>query len=150
MTIQSDHPLKIQPFQKVLKQMKREATAEFQMIRAAATNAPFGLGGLGYAYGISDRATEARSVLEELTRFLEKGYEVQSDIALVEYGLGNRERALDWLEKALEAQTRWMPDLKYDTLWQNLHAEPRFVALLKKMALDLEFSGKVGARKPFE
>ena len=44
--------------------------------------------------------------------------------------------ALDWLEKAGEAQTRWMSELKCDPLWQNLRSEPRFVALLKKAGLE--------------
>jgi tetratricopeptide (TPR) repeat protein len=75
-------------------------------------------------------------VLDELTKFLQQGYEVQSDIALVYLGLGNRKKALEWLEKALEAQSSSVTYLKYDPLWQNLRSEPMFIALLKKMGLE--------------
>jgi TolB-like protein/Flp pilus assembly protein TadD len=122
----------------MMKQMYSEAIMEFQTVRASAGNTPFGLGNLGYAYAISGRVNEAHKVLDELTGFLRRGYEVQKDIAFVYQGLGDRERSLDWLEKALEAhaQARWLPELKYDPLWQNLRSEPRFVALLKKMGLE--------------
>jgi TolB-like protein/class 3 adenylate cyclase/tetratricopeptide (TPR) repeat protein len=120
----------------LMKQMNNEAIMEFQTLRASMGNTPFGLGKLGYAYGISGRVNEAHNVLDELTRFLRQGYEVQFDIALVYHGLSDRERTLDWLEKAVEAQTRWTPVMNYDVLWQNLRPEPRFIALLKKMGLE--------------
>ncbi|MHB8524106.1 MAG: adenylate/guanylate cyclase domain-containing protein [Limisphaerales bacterium] len=120
----------------LMKQRHSEAIMEFQTLRASVGNVPFGLGDLGYAYGMSGRVNEARKALDELTAFLQQGYEVQSDIALVYHGLGNRERTLDSLGKALEAQTQSMPVLKCDPLWQNLRSEPRFVALLKKMGLE--------------
>jgi tetratricopeptide (TPR) repeat protein len=120
----------------LMKQMYSEAIMEFQTVRASVGNTPYGLGGLGRAYGISGRVNEARKVLDELTGFLQQGYEVQYDIARVYHGLGNREKALDWLGKALEAQGRWTLELKVDPLWQNLRSEPRFLALLRKMGME--------------
>ena len=67
---------------------------------------------------------------------MQQGYEVQSDIAQVYHGLGNREKTLDWLEKALEAQGRWTLELKVNPLWQDLRSEPRFLALLKNVGLE--------------
>jgi Flp pilus assembly protein TadD len=113
-----------------------EAIAEAQTVRKLVGNNPFGLSDLGYAYGISGRVNEARKVLDGLTSFSQQGYEIQYDIALVYNGLGDRESTLDWLEKAGEAQARWMPELKCKPLWQNLRSEPRFIALLKKMGLE--------------
>ncbi|MGA2240393.1 MAG: tetratricopeptide repeat protein [Candidatus Bathyarchaeia archaeon] len=120
----------------LMKQMHREAIMEFQTIRASVGNTPSGLAELGCAYGISGRVNEARKVLDELTGFLQQGYEVQSDIAQVYHGLGNREKTLDWLEKALEAQGRWTLELKVNPLWQDLRSEPRFLALLKNVGLE--------------
>ncbi len=120
----------------LLKQMYTEALNEFQTTRASAGNTPYGLGDLGCAYGLSGRADEARKVLDELTGFLQQGYEVQADIAFVYHGLGDRGKTLDWLEKALDARNEWILSLRIDLFWQNLHSEPRFVALLKRMALE--------------
>lgn len=120
----------------LMKRMYSEAITEFQTIRASVGNTSYGLGSLGYAYGMSGRVNEARKVLDELTGFLQQGEEVQIDIALVYNGLGDREKALDWLGKAFEAKAYWMVELKVEPHWQNLGSEPRFVALLKKMGLE--------------
>ncbi len=75
-------------------------------------------------------------MIGELTGFLQQGYEVQYALALVYHGLGNREKTLDWLEKAFEEKATLMQDLKIEPLWQALRSEPRFIALLKKMGLE--------------
>jgi hypothetical protein len=75
-------------------------------------------------------------VLDELTGFLGKGYEVQYGMAQVYNGLGDREKTLDWLEKAVEAQSDGITDLDYNPLWQNVRSEPRVLALLKKMGME--------------
>jgi len=118
------------------KRMYSEAITEFQTLRASVGDVPLGLAGLGYAYGISGRVNDAGKVLDELTGFLQRGYEVQYDIAFVYNGLGNHEKALDWLEKAVETQADVMSGLKVAPDWQNLRSEPRFMALLKKMGLE--------------
>ena len=120
----------------LMKQMYGEAITELQTVRATVGNVPYGLGDLGYAYGISGRMNEARKVLDELTGFSQQGYEVQYDMALIYHGLGDRENTLVWLEKALDAQTYSITFLRCEPFWQNLRSEPRFVALLKKMGLE--------------
>jgi TolB-like protein/class 3 adenylate cyclase/Tfp pilus assembly protein PilF len=120
----------------LMKQMYGEAIAQFQTIRTSVGNAPVGLGKLGRAYAISGQLAEADKVLKELTGFLQRGHKVQFDIALVYHGLGNREKALDWLEKAFAVETNWIPEMKVDPLWQDLRSEPRIRALFRKTGLD--------------
>jgi hypothetical protein len=43
--------------------------------------------------------------------------------------------ALDWLEKAVEERTPWLPELKMDPAWDGLRSHPRFIDLLKKIGL---------------
>jgi serine/threonine protein kinase/TolB-like protein/Flp pilus assembly protein TadD len=119
----------------VMKGMVTKATGEFQIGRTLAGNSPFGLGDLGYVYAVSGKTAEAHKVLDELKRFLQQGYEVQVDVALVYHGLGDREQTLNWLEQALDARTVLLDDLNCDPIWQNLRSEPRIIALLKKMGL---------------
>jgi hypothetical protein len=49
---------------------------------------------------------------------------------------GEDSEALDWLEKAVEARTPWLPELKIDPNWDPIRSQPRFVALLKKIGLE--------------
>lgn len=58
------------------------------------------------------------------------------NLALVSLGLGDRARALDYLERAYAADSQWLGWLKYDRTFDPLRSEPRFVALMKKLRLD--------------
>lgn len=49
--------------------------------------------------------------------------------------IGENNKALDWLEKAIEIIPFEMWGIKYDPSFYNLHNEPRFLAILKKMGL---------------
>jgi serine/threonine-protein kinase len=56
--------------------------------------------------------------------------------ALVYIGLGDRERALDWLEAAYEARDPFLCYAKVFPPYDRLRAEPRFKALLERMGLE--------------
>lgn len=49
--------------------------------------------------------------------------------------IGEKEKALDLLEKCLEMKTPAMVRIKHNIYFKNLHSEPRFLALLKEMNL---------------
>ena len=57
------------------------------------------------------------------------------DIAALYVEGGNRERALDWLEKACEIRDPNVPYIGLPTYSDRLGAEPRFQALLRRMGL---------------
>ena len=62
-----------------------------------------------------------------------KRYAAAFRTALVYLGLGDRPRALDYLERALEADSQMMAWIGQEPLFDPIRSEPRFVALLKKM-----------------
>ncbi|MFN2397460.1 MAG: hypothetical protein ABR543_02265 [Gemmatimonadaceae bacterium] len=49
--------------------------------------------------------------------------------------MGEREQALDWLERAVETGA-FILYLGIDPTFRSLHPEPRFRALLKKVGLE--------------
>ena len=55
------------------------------------------------------------------------------NMALVSIGLGDRARALDYLEKAYATDSEWLGYLKLDKCFDSLRSEPRFQALLQKL-----------------
>ncbi len=57
-------------------------------------------------------------------------------IATTYAALGEKDQALDWLERAYEARLGILVYVKVEPLLYPLHGEPRFQALLKKMGLD--------------
>jgi adenylate cyclase len=56
--------------------------------------------------------------------------------AVVYLGLGDKQRALDGLEKAYEVRSALLTSIKVDRIYDPLRTEPRFIALLKKIGLD--------------
>ena len=112
-----------------------EAIAEFQKARALLPSDPFGLSELGYAYAQSGNKGEAARILNELFGFSKQGSSVSAGIGMVYHGLGDKEKAFEWLEKAY--QERAMPlEVKVDPVWDGLRSDPRFTALLKKIGLE--------------
>jgi predicted Zn-dependent protease len=69
-------------------------------------------------------------------RLTEGKYESPLRIALNYALAGADSKALDWLEKAAEERTSWLPELKMDPTWDALRSQPRFIALLKKIGLE--------------
>ena len=55
------------------------------------------------------------------------------NLAVVSLGLGDRLRALDYLEQAYTASSLSLAWLKVDRIYDPLRSEPRFIALMKRL-----------------
>jgi adenylate cyclase len=97
---------------------------------------PFVAGFLGYAYAASGDHAKARATIAELNQMSSRRFVSPSCSALIYLGIGDKQRALDGLEKAYEARSWWPLYLKVDKIYDPLRSEPRFIALLKKVGLD--------------
>jgi len=112
-----------------------DAIPELQ--KANAMEAPsFVAAWLGYAYGASGDQVKARAMIEELNHKSVHGYVPPFNLAIVYLGMGERERALGYLERAYSAHSQWLCWLKMDRIFDPIRSEPRFIALLKKLNFD--------------
>ncbi len=87
---------------------------------------------LGYALAKSGRRDEALAVLDKLKAT--KEYVSPAELAILHDGLGDKEAALDALERAYEARDPQMQYLKapwYDAL----RTDPRFQDLMRRVGL---------------
>jgi eukaryotic-like serine/threonine-protein kinase len=91
---------------------------------------------LGQAYARVGRVDEARDVLARLEELSRRRYVSPYHMAYVHTGLGDYERALDWLERAYEERTGGVFGVKGSFLFAPLRSHPRFLALLRKMNLN--------------
>ncbi len=106
----------------------REAIGEFQT--EARLDGHANLEMIGYAYGLWGKRKEALRTLSQLQQS-GAGPAVQ---AIVELGLGQKEKALALLEKASEYHDDdTMLDLKVDPIFNPLRSEPRFQNILLRM-----------------
>jgi tetratricopeptide (TPR) repeat protein len=97
---------------------------------------PFVAAWLGYAYGVTGDRARAMAALDELKKTSLKGYIPPFNLAIVHLGLGDRARALDYLEQAYDNNSQWMPYLRGDRIWDPLRSEPRFAALMRKLGFE--------------
>ncbi|MFQ5677755.1 MAG: hypothetical protein ACE5G1_17835, partial [bacterium] len=95
--------------------------------------------GLARYYAGTGQREKALAVLEDWKARWAKGNADpfnSSNIAPIYAALGEKEQALDWLERAYEARLGFLVGVKVDPDYYPLHGEPRFQALLEKMGLD--------------
>ena len=104
------------------------ATAE-----RAARDLPAYKGWLGYIYGAAGRRTEALGILSELQELTETEYVRLREFAWVYLGLGEKEKALQWLEEAYAEHDIFLVWLKVSPLFDPLRDDPRFQKLLRRM-----------------
>ena len=121
--------------------MFKEAVAELEKARELFGSSPSGLGDLGMAYALSGEKAKAAEVLSILEGYLRRGYSVNAEIASVQLGLGNTEKALEYLGKAGddEDEIAYLRDsnaYKYEPQWERLRSDSRFKLLLKKLRLE--------------
>jgi len=88
---------------------------------------------LAYTYAASGDRAHAASETADLKKLSLRGEVTPFNLAIVELGYGNRQRAIDYLERAYASDSQWMGWLNKDRMFDPLRAEPRFVALLKKV-----------------
>ena len=94
------------------------------------------LAALGHVYASSGNVSAARNILDTLFALNKKEHVSPFFIALVYAGLNDKEKALEWLEKACEEKSGSVRYLKMEPRLQNLRNEPRYIAMMKKIGLE--------------
>jgi tetratricopeptide (TPR) repeat protein len=118
------------------KKMWGEAIAASQKFVELHAESVIGVSILGSAYGSAGMKDEALKILERLDGLSKDRYVGPLFRAMVWTGLGEKNKALEDLEKAYLEKESVMAWLKVWPFFDSLRSEPRFRALLKKMNLD--------------
>jgi serine/threonine-protein kinase len=109
-----------------------EAIAALQRAVELSQGSGVQLGSLGYAYAAANRRTEAREVIERLEAASRQHYVPPSAFALVDSGLGDRDGAFGWLEKAYEGRDPWVTGLNVEPMFDPIRSDPRFQDLVRR------------------
>jgi len=114
---------------------KREGLAELERAVALSPTNTLWLGQLGAAYARVGDHPRARATLRDLETRAQSAYVSPFHFAYVYTGLGDDDRAIDWLERAVAERAGPVFGLKGSFLFSSLHAHPRFRALLRQLKL---------------
>jgi serine/threonine-protein kinase len=113
-----------------------EAIAEYKKARSLFGSGTAGLSDLGRAYARAGRENDALKILDSLFRFSKQGYSVAFDIAIVYYGLEEKSKTFEWFEKAYQERAVGLIYLKTEPTCDDLHPDPRFIALMRKIGIE--------------
>lgn len=94
------------------------------------------LGWLGLSLAVGGKAAEARTLLERLHEMAATAYVPPASVAWIHLGLGEIDATFEWLDRAVEARDQLMMPIKSYAIFDPIRADPRFLALLRKMHLD--------------
>jgi TolB-like protein/DNA-binding winged helix-turn-helix (wHTH) protein len=93
---------------------------------------PRAWGHLGNAYARAGNKAEAQKLLQKLIESSKQKLGTY-EAALIYAGLGDKDRAFEWLQKAYQVRDKGMTFLKVDPTLDPLRSDPRFQDLLRRM-----------------
>ncbi len=93
------------------------------------------LGFLSFALASTGKRTEAMAILKESEELYAKGESNAFHIAGMYAGLGDKEQAFSWLEKAYEDRTGELVRVGWHPQFDSLRDDPRFKVIRKRMNL---------------
>jgi len=94
---------------------------------------PYRLATLASIYGLQGRNDEAEALIKELKETARHRYVSGFFLAEAYAGLGQRDQAITWLERAYEEHDEWMVFANSYPGLDRLRSEPRFQALMRRM-----------------
>ena len=109
--------------QEAIKQMEQESSDDWK------------LWGEALAYHSLGRARDSDAALKKLISIREKDWAFQ--IAQVYAYRGETDKSFEWLSRAYDQHDGGMTAMKLDSLLKNLHHDPRYAELLRKMHLPI-------------
>jgi serine/threonine-protein kinase len=112
-----------------------EAIATSEKAVVLSGRASGALGVLGMCYGLAGRKVEANKTLDELLELNRRRYVTPVALVQVYLGLGDKDRAFAWMEKAYQERSYFMAYLKVIPVADPLRSDPRFDDLLRRMGL---------------
>ena len=98
------------------------------------SNRDVGLSELGYGYGLTGNRAEANAIVRELEEMYARKESNGFYVAGVYAGLGDKDKAFEWLEKDFQSKEELAP-IRWQIPYESLRDDPRYKDLLKRMGL---------------
>lgn len=92
---------------------------------------------LGLAYAVSGQKEQTQKMAEQFKKVFSKRYIPPTYFGMLYAGLGDRDRAIAWLEKALAERADGLTWLAVEPMLDDMRSDPRFQELVKKIGLPL-------------
>jgi tetratricopeptide (TPR) repeat protein len=90
---------------------------------------------LANAYAVTGKKPEALAILHDLLALASKQYVSPYNLAVVYVGLGDKDAAFKWLNKAYDERSVRLINIAVHPRFASLRSDPRFAALVKRIGL---------------
>jgi serine/threonine-protein kinase len=87
------------------------------------------------ALALAGRSEEARMELDRVLELSKQRYVAAYDVALIYAALHDTQNTFEWLERAVEDRSTLINFLTADPMFDALHADPRFAALVQRIGI---------------
>jgi len=91
---------------------------------------------MALTYARLGRLADARRILDQLLAKARTYYFPGDSIAAVYVGLGDKDEAFRWLERAFEEHSYPLYTFLFDPEFRPLRSDPRFADLLRRIGVD--------------
>ena len=115
-----------------------ESLGAYKMALSKDSVWPVALAAGGFVYGLSGQHAEAEKTLNRMKALMSRRYVTPYAIALLYAGMKDKNKTLEWLNRAFSERTNWMVWLKLDPRWAFIKNDPGFISLIQKMGLNRE------------
>ena len=112
-----------------------EAVTAMEKAAAVGNRAGIYLSDLGYVYANVGRRADAIEIIKELEQKHARKEAIGQHIAAVYAGLGDKDKAFEWLEKDFQSRSGRLAEYRWQDQFQSLRDDPRFNDLMQRMGL---------------
>jgi len=116
------------------KRLFAEALADIETWRGS-DETPWSLMMQAYVHGRSGQQMQARQALDKLEQLNRRQPIDPAPILLAQLGMGHKEAAFAWLERAYAQRSTALPSLKVNPIYDPLRDDPRFDLVLRRIGL---------------
>ena len=113
--------------------LRGEPTHAVDQLRRSLTlsgDSPVMLGALGWGLAMAGSRGEARDILERMRHIAESRQVAAYEIAVIYAALDERDQAFDWLDRAYEERSAWLPYIRVEPRLDSLRDDERFTSLV--------------------
>src|SRR5256714_55327 len=115
------------------KGMQQRGIEELETAHRDEPDDVFVLGLLGYGYAVTGRRADALRVLQRFDEMEKRRYVSRAARVYVYAGLGDKDKAFEWLEKAYQERSDALAWFRQEPESKSLRSDPRFAVLMRKI-----------------
>ncbi len=115
--------------------MVKDAIEALSRGKMTASDHPGAVSALAAAYALAGKKAEAEKALRVVKQIARQRYVSPYYVALAYVGMGRKEEALEWLEKAYADRSGWLVNMQVEPAMDPLRSNPRFQNLTRRLGL---------------